>query len=108
MYTRSGAGGKIDSLFIAEGQFTWLRSMEAPPQVKLLAVYANSNSGETMGTLNVGAEMLSAEALDALSKFLDLVEEEVGSHILGDGSVDGEPMDKKAESSYGLRPLGGG
>lgn len=107
MYTRSGAGGQIDSLFIAEGEFTWMRPMEAPPQVKLLAVYANGKTGATMGSLNVGGEMLSERALDALAKFLDVVEEEVGGFILGDGSIE-EPEVKSAESGYGLRPLGGG
>jgi len=108
MYTRTGAGGKIDSLFVAEGEFKWLRPLEGPPQIKLLAVYANSETGETMGSLNVGAEMLSEKALNALAAFMDIVEEEAGSYILGDGSVGVETEEQKAETNYGLRPLGGG
>lgn len=109
MYTRTGAGGKIDSLFIAEGEFKWARPLESPPQVKLLAVYANGSTGATLGSLNVGAEMLSERALDALSKFLDIVEEEVGGFILGDGGwMEGEATQQAAESEVGLRPLGSG
>ena len=108
MYTRSGAGGKIDSLFIAEGEFKWPRPFDTPPQMKLLAVYSNSDTGTTMGSLNVGAEMLTERALEALGKFLDIVEEDVGEFVLGDGSLEEEPTEKRAESDVGLRPLGGG
>jgi hypothetical protein len=109
MYTRSGAGGKIDALFIAEGEFKWARPLETPPQVKLLAVYANGSTGATLGSLNVGAEMLSERALDAFSQFLDIVEEEVGSYILGDGGWMDEPgQQQMAESEVGLKPLGSG
>jgi hypothetical protein len=98
----------IDSMFVAEGEFKWPRPFGNPPQIKLLAVYSNSESGATLGSLNIGAEMMSEKALDALGKFLDIVEEEAGEYILGGGSLEGEADDSKAESDSGLRPLGGG
>lgn len=109
MYTRSASEtGKIDSLAVVEGKFKWMWGRDMPPEIECLGVYIGSQSGSTFGTIKIGGGMLSERAHEALAHFLDIVEEEAGSLILGDGELDTEPNTSRVESDTGLRPLGGG
>lgn len=91
---------KIDTVGIVSGEFTWGQITGAAPEINLLAVYQNSESGATYGTCNVKNPLLAEDTIEAFVSFVSKAERDFAQVVSSGPVAEGEA--KQPEKPTGL------
>lgn len=113
MFTSPNATQAIDSVTLVEGSFKIIKGMR--PELRLLMMYSNKGTGDSLGTCPVMSSLLSEKTFSAFQAFVDSAEEDWGKFVLLGGyieAIEGRPSSLgSAESGEGInhpRGLGEG
>ena len=113
MYVRGTDHCNIDAVWSAEVEVK-RNAPAAPPEVKVVMVFSNSKTGDTMGTCPLYhnpaagiADNISKETLELLERFLESAEKDLGKLVFESGTtVTGGLASGGAESDEGLTRVG--
>jgi hypothetical protein len=95
-----------DAVMAAEGSFRFNPMLHKEPEIDILMVNVNSETGVTYGSSPARANVYSPKTLEAFRAFLESAEEDWGQVLFGRGEISpfGQTQSPKnvAESTEGL------
>jgi hypothetical protein len=87
MYKQGDGKVVFDAVMVVEGSFHFHPALDKQPNIDLLMVYVNSETGTTYGSSPARPNVFSPKTLEAFRAFLESAEEDWGQVVFGSGAI---------------------